>query len=244
MRIITTENSARQTTVLQSAKKIKTNTQPQRTKGSACLNVAPSHLLAEQIRQSQNGDTDATMALISAFDPLLEREAKRLTEQNLFPEKSDAKNEAITNFLDLIGAFRLFEADDNQIAGFVKKYLHDIRINLLKSNSRHCPDCHYVDFEKELEEDSPYSRFFPRCELRAEEKLEREFITRALLKSMQILTRKEEFAVKKIILENKPPSSVAKELHCSTRYLRRLKQRSLAKMRIWLETHYPTLRAN
>ena len=242
MRIINTENSARHTTVLQSVKETKATAQPHRTKGSADRNVSPSHLLAEQIRRSQNGDTDAAMALINAFDPLLEREAKRLTEQNLFPEKSDAKHEAITNFLDLIGSFRMFDADDNQIAGFVKKYLHDIRINLLKSNSRHCPDCHYVDFEKELEEDSPYSRFFPRCELQAEEKLEREFRIRALQKSMQILTRKEEAAVKKIILENKPPSSVAKELHCSTRYLRRLKQRSLAKMRVWLETNYPTLR--
>lgn len=242
MIFINSKNSAGQTTVLQPAKAAHTATRPRREKDFTVPDVSAPHLLAEQIRRSQNGDTDATMALVRTFKPLLEREAKRLAAQNVIPEISDAKSEAVMNFLDLLGAFRMFEASDRQVAGLVKKYLHDVRINLLISNRRHCPESLCVDFGREEEEDSPYSRFFPRCEPQAEKNLEREFLARALLESMQILSRKEEAVVKKIILENKPPSSVAKELRCSTRYLRRLKQRSLAKMRAWLETHYPTLR--
>ncbi|MBR4909224.1 MAG: sigma-70 family RNA polymerase sigma factor [Acidaminococcaceae bacterium] len=203
------------------------------------LNTAIGQLIC----QYQNGDRNAALELANIFDPLLEHETMIFLKQELFREKEDAKSQAVLLFMEFIANFHDFEAANGKIAGLAKKYLHDSRIDLVKSAARHCPDCYTVDFEKELEENSPFSQYFPRCEIQADRELDRKFLKKVLLESMQFLTRKEGTVVKKIILENKPPSSVAQELHCSTRYIRRLKHSALAKMRLYLETHYPALKA-
>ena len=237
------KNSAEQKQMMQTERKLQTTTQPPIKKDDDCRKESQKRLLATEIRKAQDGNTEATMGLTRKFDPLLEHEALRIMEQKLYSEKEDAKSEAVINFLTFIYEFDDFDADDSRIAGLIKKYLHDIRINQVKAAERHCPACYYVDFEKELEENSPFSHAFPCCEMPVEEKLEKEFRKTALLEAMQILTRKEETIVKKYFIENKPPSLIAKDLHCSTRYLRKAKQNALAKMRIYLETQYPGLRA-
>ena len=237
----TMQNFSELISELQPAKELKIITQSRSRKGSVTLSDTASGSLAERIRQSQNGDTKATLEIIRMLNPLLEREAARMTEQNLFSEKEDAKSEAVTTLLEFIGFFSDFDADNSRIAGLIKKYLHDTRINRVKAAERHCPECYYVDFEKELEENSAFAKSFPCCEMQAEHYLEQKFTKLALLESMQILSAKEETVLKKIIIENKPPSSVAKELRCSTRYLRKIRQHALSKMRLYLETHYPSL---
>jgi RNA polymerase sigma factor (sigma-70 family) len=237
------KNSAEQNCALHAEKELQTTTQPPVKKDAGCRKEPKTKVLAAEIRKAQDGDTKATMRLTCKFAPLLEREAARMTEQSLYSEKEDAKSEAVLNFLEFIYSFDDFDADDNRIAGLIKKYLHDIRINQAKAAEKHCPDCYCVDFERELEENSPFSKSFPCCEMQADDKLERAFRRTALLEAMQILTRKEETIVKKYFIENKPPSLIAKELHCSTRYLRKAKQRALVKMRFYLEQHYPGLRA-
>ena len=237
------KSCAEKSCALHTEGKLQTITQSPVKKDAGCRKEPKTKVLAAEIRKAQEGDTKATIGLTCKFDPLLEREAVRMTEQSLYSEKEDAKSEAVKNFLEFIYAFDDFDADDNRIAGLIKKYLHDIRINQTKAAEKHCPDCYYVDFERELEENSPFSKSFPCCEMQADERLERAFRRTALLEAMQILTRKEETIVKKYFIENKPPSLIAKELHCSTRYLRKAKQRALVKMRFYLEQHYPGLRA-
>lgn len=240
LRLNTTISSV-QNTELQKAKESQTITQSRNKRSSLSLQDAAKNSVAGQISQFQNGDTEAALSLLERFEPLLEREAGHFVRQKLFPEKEDAKGQAILIFFEFISAFRDFGADNGKIAGLAKKYLHDCRLDLARAAARHCPDCYAVDFEKELEDNSPFSHYFPCCEMQADRRLDRKFLTSSLLESMQILTRKEKTVVKKIIIENKPPSSVAAELHCSARYIRRLKQRSLAKMRRYLEAHYPCL---
>lgn len=226
----------------QSAKGEKVTSQSRNKRNSLYRQDAATGSLAELIRRFQNGDTGAALTLTNAFEPLLEHEAGQFVKQKLFREKDDAKSQAVLFFLEFISAFRNYEADNGKIAGLIKKYLHDSRIDFGRAAARHCPDCHTVDFEKELEENSPFSRYFPCCEMQADRRLERTFLKKVLSESMQFLTRKERTVVEKIVIENKPPSSVARELRCSTRYLRRLKHRALAKIRLYLETHYPFLR--
>ena len=240
MRLNATISSV-QNTELQKAKESQTITQPRKKRSSLCMQDAAKDSVAEQIRRFQNGDTEAALSLLERFKPLLNREADHFVKQKLFPEREDAKGQAVLIFFEFISAFRDFGEDNGNIAGLAKKYLHDSRLDLARAAARHCPDCYTVDFEKELEDNTPFSQYFPCCEMRADRRLDREFLKSALRESMQVLTRKEKTVVKKIIIENKPPSSVAAELHCSTRYIRRLKQRSLAKMRLYLETHYPCL---
>ena len=184
----------------------------------------------------------AGLEMLENFDPLLERAARFFVEKNYCREKEDAKSQAVLLFFEFISSFSDFEADDSKIAGLIKKYLHDSGIDLVRTATRHSPDSYTVDFEKELEENSPFSQCFPCYEMQADRKLDREFLKTALLESMLTLTRKEETVVKKIFIENKPPSSVAADLHCSTRYLRKVKHSALAKMRLYLETHYPALK--
>ena len=237
------KNSAEQNQALQTERKLQTTTQSPARQGAGCRKESEKPgQLAVEIRKAQNGETKATMALARKFEPLLEREAIRMVQQNLYPEKDEAKSEAVKNFLEFIHAFHDFDADDNYIAGRLKKYLHGSRLNQIKAMERHCPNCYLVDFEKELEENSPFSQAFPCYEIQADDNLEKAFRKTALLEAMQILTKKEETVVKKYFLENKPPSLIAKELHCSTRYLRKVKLRALLKMRIYLEKHYPGLR--
>ena len=236
-------NSADHNSELQSAKESKTITQSPNNSSSLYPRYTAVKQTTELIRKAQNGDTEALLTLLIAFEPLLEREAGRYLAQNLFQEKEDAKSQVIVDFCEFVTAFHNYEAENGKIAGLIKKYLHDCRIDFGKAAARHCPDCYTVDFEKELEENSPFSQSFPCYEMQAERKLDREFLMNALLESMVILTRKEETVVKKIIIENKPPSSVAAELHCSTRYIRKVKHGALTKMRRYLETHYPCLKA-
>ena len=237
------KSSAEKCCELQTERKLQTITQTPVKKDSGCRKECKNKALATEIRKAQEGDTKATLGLTCKFDPLLEREAVRMVEQKLYAEKEDAKSEAVTNFLEFIYAYEDFDADDNRIAGLIKKYLHDIRVNQVKAAEKHCPDSYCVDFEKELEENTPFSKSFPCCEIQADDKLERAFRKTALLEAMQILTRKEETIVKKYFIENKPPSLIAKELHCSTRYLRKAKLRALIKMSLYLENHYPGLQA-
>lgn len=238
---LNTKISSVQNTELQKAKESQTITQSRNKRSSLFIQDAAKNSVAEQICRFQNGDTEAALTLLDRFEPLLEREAGHFVKQNLFPEKEDAKGQAVLIFFEFISGFRDFGADNGKIAGLARKYLHDSRLDLARAAARHCPDCYTVDFEKELEDNTPFSQYFPCCEMQADRRLDREFLKSALLESMQVLTRKEKVIVKKIIIENKPPSSVAAELHCSTRYIRRLKQRSLDKMRRYLETHYPCL---
>ena len=236
------KNSAEQNQALQTERKLQTTTQsPAKHKADCRKDSEKTGQLAKEIRKAQNGDTEATMGLARKFEPLLERESIRMVQQNLYSEKEEAKSETVKNFLEFIYAFDGLDADDNRIAGLIKKYLHDIRFNQVKAMERHCPGCFLVDFEKELEENSPFSQFFPCCELQADREMDRKFLLSALQESMQILTGKEITVVKKIIIENKPPSLIAQELHCSTRYLRKVRLRALSKMRIYLEDHYPGL---
>lgn len=237
----THQNSSDQNAELQKAKESKTITQSRNKRGCLYQQDVETVSLAELIRQSQNGDTDASLTLVRMFEPLLEREAGLFVRHNLFTEKEDAKSQAVLFFFEFISDFYDFTADSNRIAGLIKKYLHDSRIDFGKTAARHCPDCYTMDFEKELEENSPFSQRFPICEMQADRKLERKFLRKVLQESMRILSPKEKTVVEKIIIENKPPSSVAKDLHCSTRYLRRLKQRALARIRQYLEAHYPSL---
>ncbi len=242
MIIPNSKNSAEQNRALQTERKLQTTTQsPARHEADCRKGSEKAGQLAEAIRKAQNGDTEATMALARKFEPLLEREANCMVQQKLYPEKEEAKSETVKNFLEFIYAFHDFNADDNYIAGRLKKYLHSSRLNQIKAMERHCPNCYLVDFEKELEENSPFSQAFPCYEIQADGNLEKAFRKTALLEAMQILTRKEKTIVKKYFLENKPPSLIAKELHCSTRYLRKVKLRALLKMRIYLEKHYPGL---
>lgn len=236
-----TETSSVLNTELQKAKESQTITQSRNKQGGLYIQDTAQNSVAELIRQFREGDTDAALTLVRMFDPLLEHEASRFVGQKLFSEREDAKSQAILIFFEFISAFRDVGADNGKIAGLAKKYLHDSRLDLARSAARHCPDCYAVDFEKELEDNSPFSQYFPSCEMQADRRLDMIFLKSALLESMQILTLKEKLVVKKIIIENKPPSSVAAELHCSTRYIRRLKQRSLARMRQYLEAHYPCL---
>ena len=236
------KNSAEQNQALQTERKLQTTTQSPARHGAGCRKESEKPgQLAGEIRKAQNGETEAIMVLARKFEPLLEREAIRMVQQKLYSEQEEAKSEAVKNFLEFIYAFNDFDADDNRIAGRIKRYLHDNRINQIKAMERHCPNCYLVDFEKEPEENSPFSQALPCCEIQADDKLEKAFRRTALLEAMQILTRKEETVVKKCFLENKPPSLIAKELHCSTRYLRKVKLRALLKMRIYLENHYPGL---
>lgn len=242
MAILNTKNSAEQNQALQSERKLQTTTQsPAKHEADCRKESEKTAQLAGEIREAQNGDTEATMGLARKFEPLLEREAIRMVQQKLYSEKEEAKSEAVKIFLEFIYAFHDFDADDNRIAGRLKKYMHSCRLNQIKAMERHCPNCYLVDFEKELEENSPFSQALPCCEIQADDKLEKAFRRTALLEAMQILTRKEETVIKKYFLENKPPSLIAKELHCSTRYLRKVKLRALFKMRIYLEKHYPGL---
>lgn len=242
MKRLNNQDGSDQNTELQSAKESKTITQSRNQRNGLCRKDE-SDSLGDRIRQYQGGDWEIGESLLKDFEPLLEREAHHFAEQKLFPETEDAKSQATLFFLEFIATFHNFEADNRKIAGLIKKYLHDSRIDMVKSADRHCPDCYTVDFEKELEENSPFSQRFPSYEMPADRKLDRAFLKTALLESMQILTRKEGTVVKKIIIENKPPSSVAEELHCSTRYIRKVKHGALRKMRLYLETHYPCLKA-
>ena len=236
------QNSSDQNAELQQEKESQTITQSRKKESSPCPQETAVDSLAKLIINAQNGETDSYLTLFSMFDPLFDREAGRYLDNNLFPEKEDAKSQVILDFCEFITAFRHFEFDNGKIAGLIKKYLHDCRIDFGKAAARHCPDSYTIDFEKELEENSPFSQFFPCCEMQAEREIDKKFLISALQESMQILTRKEETVVKKIIIENKPPSSVARELRCSTRYLRKLKQSALTKMRLYLDAHYPCLR--
>ena len=197
----------------------------------------------EWIRRSQNGDLDATLTLLRQFEPLLEQEAHRLMRQGLCPEYQDAKSEIVLLFLELINIFPKTVTDDARIPGLIKTYLHNERMDMAEKAKRHNPESFAVDFEQEMEENSPFSRFFPRCEILEDEELYRAFQKRALRKAISKLKEKEIYIVKKYFLENKPPTLIAEELHCSTRYVRKVRQKALEKIRRYLETHYPEFRA-
>ena len=205
--------------------------------------ASPATPLGEWIRQSQNGDPDATLTLLHQFEPLLEQEAHRLMRQGLCPEYQDAKSEIVLLFLEFIDIFPETVTDDARIPGLIKTYLHNERMDMAEKAKRHEPESFAVDFEKETEEESPFSRFFPRCEMREDEELYRAFQKRALREAISKLKEKEIYIVKKYYLENKPPSLIAEELHCSTRYVRKVRQTALEKIRRYLETHYPEFRA-
>lgn len=196
----------------------------------------------ELIRQYKNGDKNSICVLNEAFEPLLNKEASRMMKTGRFQEFDEAKSQTVLFYLEFIDAFSKWDLPDAKIPGLLKKYLHDSLVDFLRVESRHCPPCYTVDFAAEVEANSPFSKLFPVAEMDLEEALERQFRNKALREAMQQLTKKEIFIVKKIVLENKPPSSVAQEFHCSTRYVRRLRQHALEKMRLYLETHYPSLR--
>ena len=198
--------------------------------------------LGEWIRRSQNGDLDATLTLLRQFEPLLEQEAHRLMRQGLCQEYQDAKSEIVLLFLEFIDIFPKKITDDARIPGLIKTYLHNERMDMAEKAKRHNPESFAVDFEKEMEEDSPFSRFFPRYEIREDEQLYRAFQKRALREAISKLKEKEIYIVKKYYLENKPPSLIAEELHCSTRYVRKVRQTALEKIRRYLETHYTSFR--
>lgn len=197
----------------------------------------------ELILRSQNGDCKATLVLLRHFEALLDHEAQCLVRQGLFTEFQDAKSEAVLLLLDFIAHFRGPVKNDATIPGLFKRYLHNERMELAAKAQRHCPDSYTVDFEKELAENSPFSRLFPRYEVAEEEGLYLEFQRRALREALGTLTEKEIYIVKKHYLENKPPSQIARELHCSTRYVRKVRQTALKKLRRYLETCYPSFRA-
>lgn len=197
----------------------------------------------ELIRQSQNGDCKATLTLLRHFETLLDHEAQCLVHQGLFTEFQDAKSEIVLLFLELISSFRGPVKSDTTIPGLFKKYLHNERMELAKKAKRHCPDSYAVDFEKEMAENSPFSQLFPRYVIQEDENLNRDFQRRALREALKTLTEREIFIVKKHYLENKPPSQIARELRCSTRYVRKVRQTALEKLRRYLETHYPSFRA-
>lgn len=242
MKTINNQDSSEQNTELQSVKESKTITQS-RNKGYRLCQQYSTGSLGERICRYQCGDMKAGVGMLEDFNPLLERVARFFVKKKYCREKEDAKSQAVLLFLEFISSFRDFEADDRKIAGLIKKYLHDSGIDLVKVAARHSPDSYTVDFEKEMEENSPFAQRFPCYEMQADRELDRKFLKKVLLESMQFLTRKEGTVVKKIIIENKPPSSVAEELHCSTRYIRKLKHSALTKMRLYLETHYPALQA-
>lgn len=205
--------------------------------------VSAATPLGELIRRARKKDLDAMLTLLRQFEPLLEQEARRLMRQGLFPEYQDAKSQSVLLFLELIDTFPETVTDDARIPGLIKTYLHNERMDMAEKSKRHDPESHAVDFEKEMEEDSPFSRFFPRYEIREDEMLYRAFQKRALREAISKLKEKEIYVVKKYYLENKPPSLIAKELQCSTRYIRKVRQTALEKIRLYLETNYPSFRA-
>ena len=243
MKIINKQKCSEQNAGLQSAKESKTITQSRNKRNRLCQQYNKTGSLGERICRYQGGDMKAGLGILKDFDPLLERVARFFVEKKYCREIEDAKSQAVLIFFEFISSFRDFEADERKIAGLIKKYLHDSGVDLVKVAARHSPDSYTVDFEKELEENSPFSQCFPIYEMQADRQLDRNFLKKVLLESMKFLTLKEGAVVKKIIIENKPPSSVAEELHCSARYVRKLKQSALAKMRLYLETHYPALKA-
>ena len=199
--------------------------------------------LKKLIRLYQNGDTQATLILTDLFRPLVEKETFRLLGQPSIQSREEAQNQAILHFLEFLDTFRSWNLDNKKVPGLAKKYLHDLRINNAYREQRHSPDCYTVDFEKELLENTPFSHQFPRYEMETDDQLDARFRSFALMKSIEILTPKEKYVIQNLFTENKSPSLVAGELHCSTRYLRRLKLTALGKMRQYLETYYPSLKA-
>ncbi|MBQ9571997.1 MAG: sigma-70 family RNA polymerase sigma factor [Acidaminococcaceae bacterium] len=200
-------------------------------------------LWGELICRSQNGDCEATLNLLRHFEALLDHEARCMVRQGIFTEFQDAKSETVLLFLEFIARFRQLVKNDATIPGLFKRYLHNERIELAEKAQRHCPDGYSVDFEKELAENSPFSQLFPRYEMQEDESLYRKFRSLALREALKTLNEREIFIVKKHYLENKPPSQIAKELHCSTRYVRKIKQTALEKLRRYLEDRYPSFRA-
>ena len=199
--------------------------------------------LKKLIRLYQNGDTQATLVLTDFFRPLLEKEAARLMGQTYIQSHEDAKSQAILHFLEFLETFRSWDMDSKKVPGLAKKYLHDLRLDAADRAKRHCPDCYTVNFEKELVENTPFSQQFPCYEMETDDQLDARFRSRVLTESMNILTPKERYVIQNLFTENKSPSRIAGEMQCSTRYLRRLKLNALNRMRQYLETHYPLLKA-
>ena len=175
----------------------------------------------EIILRSQSGDTDATLKLLTQFRSLLIYEARQYVNQSLQIEPEDALSTMILLFLEFIRSFHKKEISDKKIPGLFKKYLHDKRLDLQASRKRHCPDSYAVDYEAEIARNSTFSQQFPQELPHTLEKPEEQQVLRGLF------------------FKKMTQAQLAEEMHYSTRYIRKIKEHALQKLRYALAGKYP-----
>lgn len=193
----------------------------------------------EIILRSQSGDTDATLKLLTQFRSLLLYEARQYVNQSLQIEPEDALSTTILLFLEFIRSFHKKEISDKKIPGLFKKYLHDKRLDLQASRKRHCPDSYAVDYEAEIARNSTFSQQFPQELPHTLEKLVEREIRQDLLQAMHRLKPEEQQVLRGLFFKKMTQAQLAEEMNYSTRYIRKIKEHALQKLRYALAGKYP-----
>ena len=142
-------------------------------------------------------------------------------------------------FLEFIRSFHKKEISDKKIPGLFKKYLHDKRLDLQASRKRHCPDSYAVDYEAEIARNSTFSQQFPQELPHTLEKLVEREIRQDLLQAMHRLKPEEQQVLRGLFLKKMTQAQLAEEMHYSTRYIRKIKEHALQKLRYALAGKYP-----
>lgn len=194
---------------------------------------------ASLIRRAQKGDSQATLKLIRSFASLLRYEARLHTRQCLNAETEDALSTMTLLFLEFIDLFDKFDIPDEKIPGLFKKHLHDKRLDLQLRERRHCPDCYCVDYAGEMEANTEFSRQFPKELPHTLEDMARRQEIEDLRKAMLRLKPAERQVLDALFLKRQTQEVTARQLHCSPRYVRKLKERGLARLRLLLKHRYP-----
>lgn len=193
----------------------------------------------EIILRSQSGDTDATLKLLTQFRSLLLYEARQYVNQSLQIEPEDALSTMILLFLEFIRSFHKKEISDKKIPGLFKKYLHDKRLDLQASRKRHCPDSYAVDYEAEIMQNSDFAKQFPCEKPRMIEDLADREIQQDLFRALHRLKPEEKQVLRGLFFKKMTQTQLAEEMHYSTRYIRKIKERALQKLRCALAGKYP-----
>lgn len=193
----------------------------------------------DMIRRAQKGDSQAALELIRSFASLLRYEAKLHTRQCLAAEAEDSLSTMTLLFLEFIDLFDKFDIADEKIPGLFKKYLHDKRLDLQLSERRHCPDCFCVDYTGEIEANTEFSRQFPKEFPHTLEDMARRQEIEDLRKAMFRLKPEEQQVLNALFMQGQTQEATARQLHCSTRYVRKLKARALTRLRLILKSRYP-----
>lgn len=193
----------------------------------------------EIILRSQKGEKDATVTLLTQFRSLLLYEARQHVNQCLYMEQEDALSTMVLLFLEFIRAFNKKEVTNKKIPGLFKKYLHDKRLDLQASHKRHCPDCYAVDYEAEIARNSTFSQQFPQELPHTLEELADREIRQDLFQAMHRLKQEEQQVLRALFLKRMTQAQAAQEMHYSTRYIRKIKETALKKLRCALAYKYP-----